>query len=100
MRPLVFHSAAKAELDDAMTYYERCAQGLGLDLQNEVERASRRLQKNPEHSPPHKRSGFRKCFIKRFRFTIFFMELPTAIWIAAIAHQSRRPDYWRSRTLE
>jgi hypothetical protein len=28
------------------------------------------------------------------------LELADQIWIAAVAHQRRRPGYWRSRTPE
>lgn len=97
MKPVFIHPAARAELDDAMTFYESRASGLGLDLQLMVAEAVDRIQRNPELWPPHKRTQFRKCFTHRFPFVIFYMELPNAIWIAAIAHGRRRPDYWRQR---
>ena len=100
MKPALIHSEARAELDDAMAFYESRAHGLGLDLQAKVEDAVVRIQQSPEAWPPHKRSGFRKCFTERFPFAVFYVELPDCIWIAAIAHGSRRPDYWRRRRFE
>jgi hypothetical protein len=93
----LFHSAARAELDEAMVFYESCAHGLGIDFALEVEKAVVRIQRSPDSWPPHKRSGFRKCFVHRFPFTIFYVDLPEHIWVVAIAHTSRRPDYWSRR---
>ena len=100
MKPVVIHSAARAELDDAMGFYESRAHGLGLDLQAKVEDAVAEIRRRPEAWPPHKDSGFRKYFTERFPFIVFYMELPDCIWIAAIAHGSRRPDYWSRRRRE
>jgi len=33
----------------------------------------------------------------RFPYLIIFEELPGHIWINAIAHERRHPDYWRYR---
>jgi toxin ParE1/3/4 len=96
----VIHSEARAELDAAMEFYESRAAGLGLDLQADVKEAAAKIQQNPEAWPPHKRTGFRKYFVNRFPFTVFYMELPDCIWVAAIAHGRRRPDYWRRRQRE
>ena len=91
------HSAARIELDEAMGYYESRARGLGLDLQKKVEQAVGAIQQSPESWPAHKRTGFRKYFVERFPFTVFYMDLPDLIWIVAVAHGSRRPDYWKRR---
>ncbi len=98
MKPVVVHDDAKAELDDAVAYYEGREKGLGLDLQQEVESGVLKIRKYPIIFPPHKTSGFRKYFVERFPYTIFFMEMQDAIWVAAIAHGSRRPNYWRNRS--
>lgn len=100
MKPVIIHSEARAELDDAITFYESRATGLGLDLLAKVEDSIDRIQQSPEAWPPHKRSGFRKYFTERFPFIVYYMELADCIWIAAIAHGSRRPDYWKRRKFE
>ena len=100
LKPVVIHTSAKADLDEAMEFYESRERGLGLALQANIEEAITLIQKNPEAWPPHKRSGFRKHLIQRFPFVIFYMELPDRIWVAAIAHGSRRPAYWSRRRPE
>ena len=100
MKPVWLHGDARAELDDAIAFYESRACGLWLDLQKKVEDVVKRIQQSPEAWTPHKRSGCRKCFTQRFPFTVYYMEFPEIIWVVAIAHGSRRPDYWRSRRPE
>jgi toxin ParE1/3/4 len=100
VKPVVVHSAARAELDEAMGFYESRASGLGLDLEAKVERAVVAIQRNPESWPRHKRTAFRKAFVERFPFTLFYLDLADNIWIVAVAHGSRRPDYWSRRKRE
>jgi toxin ParE1/3/4 len=94
------HSAARRELQDAMAWYEIRCPGLGLDLLDEFQKASLKLQRHPEHYSFYKRTDFRRQKLERFPYLIFFLELPDFIWIAAIAHGSREPDYWKQRKIE
>jgi len=71
VKPILVHTEARSELDEAISYYEQRQQGLGLDLQSEVEQTISQIQ-----------------------------QLPEAIWIAAIAHGKLRPDYWKRRKVE
>ena len=81
-----------------MAWYESKLKGLGLDLLAEVEKAVDKVRQNPQVWPRHKRSDFRKHKTERFPFVVFYREMPDCIWIAAIAHGKRRPDYWKKRT--
>jgi toxin ParE1/3/4 len=100
MKPIGFHSKAEEELDEAVAYYQRQREGLGLDLQAEIEKATHRIQQNPRTHGLYKNTDFRKCVIQRFPYTIFYQELDDRIWIAAVAHQKRKPDYWLGREPE
>jgi toxin ParE1/3/4 len=44
VKPVIIHSHARAEMDEAMAFYEQQKAGLGLDLQTAVERAIGRIQ--------------------------------------------------------
>ena len=44
--------------------------------------------------------GLRRYVIRRFPFIIFYLEFETLIWVVAIAHGKRKPDYWKKRKLE
>jgi toxin ParE1/3/4 len=97
VKPVVVHGAARAELDEAMGFYESQASGLGLDLVTKVEKAVVAIRRHPEHWPKHKDTAFRKFFVERFPFTVFYLNLADCIWIVAVAHSSRRPGYWHRR---
>ena len=97
MKPVVFDSEAKAEFDAAASYYEGQQAGLGDGFAAEVEGATRRVARLPHAFPTHPPSGLRKCVLRRFPYTLFFLEQDDRIWIAAVAHQRRRPGYWSHR---
>ena len=98
MKRLIIHPAAAAELEEAVVYHEAQAEGLGRDLRLEIERAFRRLLAASQICPAHRRTNYRKCYVARFRYTVFFLEFPETIWVAAVAHGSRRPGYWSVRS--
>ncbi len=100
MKQAILHREARAEFEAAIVFYESRAQGLGLDSETKVEQAVRAVCEGPRVWPPHGLSGFRKYFVERFPFIVFYLELADFIWVAAIAHASRRPGYWKHRQLE
>ncbi len=97
MKPVAFDAEATAEFDEAVRYYEARTEGAGVRLRFEVKRALDRMATNPQHYPRVGRTSYRKCPVPPFRYVIFFLERPGYIWIAAVAHASRRPGYWRER---
>lgn len=100
MKPIIIHSEAKAELDGAIAYYEEQKKGLGLDFLSEVERTVSKIQQNPNLGTPYKVAGLCRYVMQRFPFLIFYREFEEMIWIVAIAHSKRRPDYWKQRPIE
>jgi hypothetical protein len=71
MKPVVIHRLARAELDEAMAYYEHQQRGLGLDLQAEIEQAVSLIQANPGLGSPYKATDFRHWVLKRFPYVIY-----------------------------
>ncbi|MGG6268764.1 type II toxin-antitoxin system RelE/ParE family toxin [Leptolyngbya sp. AN03gr2] len=100
MKPVILHSEAIAELDSAISYYENQQVGLGLDFLVEVEQAIDKIQQNPKIAAAYKDIGLRRYRMQRFPFLIFYAEFEEYIWVVAIAHAKRRPDYWRRRQPE
>lgn len=97
MKSVTFDSEAADEFQAAVSYYESQRAGLGDDFAAEVDQAVQRIALTPQAFPPYGTSGLRKYVLPRFPFNIFFLELPDRIWIAAVAHQRRRPGYWSHR---
>jgi toxin ParE1/3/4 len=97
MKPVTFDGEAEDEFRAAASYYEAQRAGLGDHFVADVELAVQRIAQMPQAFPPHGASGLRKCFLRRLPYTLFFLELQDRIWIAAVAHQRRRPGYWSHR---
>lgn len=99
MKPIVIHPRAQAEFEEGCAFYEGRRAGLGRELRIAVEETIGKIQQNPGLGGWYKSSGFRHVIVRRFRYVIYYVELADVIWVAAIAHGSRRPDYWRRRRL-
>lgn len=97
MKPFLLHHDAREELDAAVEFYENRTRGLGLDLLTEVEKAIAEIQRRPGAWPRYKQTRFRRYLVERFPFAIYYLDFPDCTWVAAVAHGSRRPDYWKER---
>ncbi|MGB7543219.1 MAG: type II toxin-antitoxin system RelE/ParE family toxin [Burkholderiales bacterium] len=93
---LEFHPQAELELIEEAAYYERQIPGLGERFEAEVRRATNILLGHPEIGAPAD-SHLRKFFLNRFPFTLYYSVTSEVLRIEVVAHQSRRPGYWRSR---
>jgi len=91
-----FHELASAELDEAIAYYDTKTEGLGDRLLAEVRSAVAHIEQYPEGSSVISR-GVRRKVLAKFPFDLFYVIGNADILILAIAHESRRPGYWRSR---
>ena len=100
MTPVRFRREAKVELNRAAAYYEEQRDGLGLDLLSEVEKVTQRIGQNPKLHAVYKDTPCRKAVVARFPFNVFYQELDDVVWIVAVAHAKRKPDYWIGRTGE
>lgn len=90
---IIFSRLAKQELDDAFHYYELEYQGLGKRFQEEVRKAALRITGYPE-AWSIERGGIRKCLLHKFPYKLLYSIEKDHIFIAAVAHQHRKPDYW------
>ena len=100
MKPIEFHPEARIEFDEAMKYIESQRKGYGKRLREAVNAALSRIRRNPELYARYGESDARECIIERFHYAVYYVDLNDRIWIAAVAHGSRRPGYWRNRTPE
>jgi toxin ParE1/3/4 len=73
---------------------------LGLDFLSEVEKAVMKIQQNPNLGTPYKIQGIRRYTIQSFPYLIFYTEFEEVIWVIAIAHGKRKPNYWKQRNIE
>jgi toxin ParE1/3/4 len=100
VKPVVFHDRAKAELEEAAAWYERRRSGLGGEFRIAVEHSIQRIRENPQVGSSYATTRFRHVFLRRFPYVVFYREDANAIWVVAIAHGRRRPDYWKNRGID
>lgn len=96
MRRLRFHPEASLELNEAIDYYDSRVPGLGLEFSAEVERSGAQLLDHPESSE-RALADIRRKPLRRFPYSLFYVVEPGRVRILAVAHQKRRPGYWRGR---
>lgn len=90
---VVFSRFAKQELDDAVRYYEIQVQGLGKRFRREVRRGARRIAQYPEAGSAE-RGEVRKYLLHKFPYKLLYSIELEHLFIIAVAHQHRKPDYW------
>jgi plasmid stabilization system protein ParE len=93
---LRLHRDALRELDDAADYYDRESVGLGSVFVDEVEAGLARIRLHSD-AAPEIASGVRKLVLARFPYSLIYEPRDDFVRILAVAHQRRRPHYWRER---
>ena len=91
-----FHPEAELELYEAALRYEAEVPELGRRFGEEVERVVHLLLKHPEMGARIDES-LRHFVLRRFPFSVVYAVASDLIYIVAIAHGSREPEYWRLR---
>ncbi|SRR5665213_899392 len=91
-----FHPEAEAELIYAVNYYETCEGGLGYDFAVEVYVAVQRILANPK-AWQFIEENIRRSLVNRFPYGVLYAEDKNEIYILAIMHLHRNPDYWKQR---
>ncbi len=87
---------AQAELDEAITWYAAQAPGLGEAFLIETLKTIKLIEQFPavwHPLTPH----IRRCRLKRFPYSVVYTLDDDNILVLAVAHQHRKPTYWRSR---
>lgn len=91
-----FLAPAQRELDDAVSWYNRQAAGLGQEFLDELDRAVRRAVTYPV-AYPEIEPGIRRCQLARFPYGLIYGVDDETLVIVAVAHLHRRPRYWIDR---
>jgi hypothetical protein len=90
MRALVVEREAREEIASALDWYDAQEPGLGAALLAEIDAAV---------GVPGVRHtlAIRRVIFERFPYTLVFLERADTVHVLALAHQRRRPGYWRGR---
>lgn len=96
MLHLKFHPAVAVEITRSFLWYEKQTQGLGDDFINELEAAYTAILQFPDTWPLFQH-GFRRFLLTKFPFSILYKQSNETVYIVAVMHNSRRPNYWSER---
>jgi len=92
----LFHPEAESEFHEAINYYEDRERGLGYDFSIEVLATIRNIVTYPTAWPVIE-EGVRRCLVNRFPFGVIYSIEKDDIFILAVMHLRRHPDYWKNR---
>jgi len=93
---ILFDELARDEYQDAIEFYELETQGLGLRFKEEVKRDLRNLKKIPNIGSIEK-ADIRRYILHKFPYKILYSNEEKYLYVIAIAHMHRDPNYWLSR---
>ena len=91
-----FLPPAEEEMTKASRFYEAASAGLGEEFLDDVQRVIGVLREHPELGRLVE-SELRLASLRRFPFSLIYSERIDEIIIIAVAHQKRRPRYWKDR---
>jgi plasmid stabilization system protein ParE len=96
-----FEDEADAEYQAAGRWYEGHRTGLGIEFLDAVDAAVRQIADLPHAGTRLPRVPatlpVRRVPVRRFPYHVVYLETPVAIRVLAVAHDRRRPGYWKSR---
>ena len=91
-----FHPDAEEEFNHAIHYYHDCRKGLGYEFVVEVYLAIERARAYPKAW--HIIEGdIRRSLVNKFPFGILYSEEGNELFIIAVMHLHKKPDYWKKR---
>ena len=96
MKPRLIHPDAAAEFTAAAEYYAAISPGLGGRFYDEIDNLVAEIQRAPlrfrQYDPPARRN-----LARHFPYAVVYLDEPDCVWIVAIMHLHRAPDYWKYR---
>ncbi|MBD3795616.1 MAG: type II toxin-antitoxin system RelE/ParE family toxin [Epsilonproteobacteria bacterium] len=99
MKQLSFHPDVAVDIKGSFDWYEKELNGLGYAFISELENAYEAIL----HSPlvwANFEYGFKRYLLSRFPFSVVYKVTKETIFIIAVMHNSRNPNYWVERIEE
>jgi plasmid stabilization system protein ParE len=93
---VIFSPEARQEFEEAERYYNQQWPELGNRFREEVSSALPRLRSWPL-SCPTERGEIRRLALSRFPYKLLYSVESDHIYVIAVAHLHRKPNYWVER---
>ena len=95
------HDEAVVEAEETARWYSQQKRGLGKEFTQELKRCLKMLRANPVRLPlletAPRNVEVRRVLMTRFPYKIIFEIIAKEVIVLAVAHGSRRPNYWIKR---
>jgi toxin ParE1/3/4 len=99
MSRIFFHPSARIDLTATLAYYDKQQTGLARKFSDTIESALQTITTYPQIAAIVE-GNVRKFVVQQFPFHIFYHESDGEIFVIAILHQRRNPDFWKARYKE
>jgi len=96
MMNIIFLKEAQQEFLETISQYEAEQEGLGNRFIDEVARSLRWIAQNSQ-ACRLRSAGYRRLNLRVFPYYIPYIIRQSNLWVLAIAHSSRKPEYWIAR---
>jgi toxin ParE1/3/4 len=91
-----YHQGATEDVKRAVAWYRKRSPKAALDFIEELHRAADTICGDAERWPIGN-NNTRRFLLWRFPFAIIYSEQESVVTVWAVAHGSRRPEYWSHR---
>jgi plasmid stabilization system protein ParE len=93
---LLLRPEAKADVAEAVRWYEEQRPGLGQELRQKLRTCLGLLEQNPLlHAQIFEE--IRRAPLERFPYSVFYLVQGSTIEVVAILHNARNPAVWQGR---
>jgi plasmid stabilization system protein ParE len=89
-------SAAESEITESLQFYFEESSDAASDFMAELDEASELIGQQPTLYPVYY-EDVRVKQLDRFPFSIYFSIGDDDVYILSVAHNSRKPDFWKRR---
>lgn len=96
MLPYQLHPLAAAEIEEAENWANGQSPGRGDLVREAIYETIEFVCTHPRVGVPH-RGRIRKRRVQGFDYAVLYADTPDLIYVVAVPHASRQPDYWLNR---
>lgn len=91
-----FHPEARGDLRDAARWYRERNPAIAAEFRAAIDDVVRAIAGSPQRWPIYLH-GARRYVLRRFPFSVVYLDDPEEVVIVAVAHAKRRLGYWKGR---
>lgn len=96
MTEIRFLSGAQGEYQAAFDWYEQRSLQAANRFEEAVAETLELIRSNPALFPKYE-PGHQFAGLKRFPYKIIYQQIGQVVYVIAMAHYSRSPEYWKDR---